>query len=93
MQQTTGADQPTNEGEMTYSTTNRKEQNAIVDFISTAQGNGITNLWACLPKTHQLVTTNQVGQIRKIRDALAEGWDELGNRVRLTTDLRVIQDC
>jgi len=74
-----------------YSTTTRKEQAAIVDFVATAKDNGITNIWACLPKTHRLVVTNQVGQIRKIKDAIAEGWDELGNRVRLTADLRVIQ--
>jgi hypothetical protein len=78
---------------MTYSTTTRKEQSVIVDFVSTAKGNGITNIWACLPKNHQLVVTNQVGQIRKVKDSLAEGWDELGNRVILTTDLRVIQEC
>jgi hypothetical protein len=78
---------------MTYTTTTRKEQGAIVDFVLTAKGNGITNIWACLPKTHELVKTNQVGQIRKAKDSLAEGWDELGNRVVLTTDLRVIQQC
>ena len=78
---------------MAYTTTTRKEQSAIVDFVLTAKGNGITNIWACLPKTHQLVVTNQVGQIRKAKDSLAEGWDELGNRVVLTTDLRVIQQC
>lgn len=75
-----------------YSTTTRTQQAAIVDFVSTARGNGIRNLWACLPKTHALVQTNRVGQIRKINDSIAEGWDELGNRVRLTPDLRVIQD-
>jgi hypothetical protein len=64
----------------------------IVDFVATAKTNGIVNIWACLPKTHKLVATNQVGQIRKIKDSIAEGWDELGNRVRLTPDLRVLQD-
>jgi hypothetical protein len=55
---------------MTYSTTTRKEQSVIVDFVSTAKGNGITNIWACLPKTHQLVVTNQVGQIRKVKERI-----------------------
>jgi hypothetical protein len=36
--------------------------------------------------------TNRVGQIRKVTDAIAFGFDELGNRVRLTPDLRVLQD-
>ena len=78
---------------MTYTTTTRQQQNAIVDFVRTAQGNGIVNIWACLPKTHELIKTNKVGQIRKAKDSFAEGTDELGNRVRLTTDLRVLQDC
>jgi hypothetical protein len=77
---------------MTYSTTSLKQQIQIIDFIATAQTNGITNLWACLPKTHKLVLTNRVGQIRKVNDAIAFGFDELGNRVRLTPDLRVLQD-
>jgi hypothetical protein len=77
---------------MAYSTTSHTQQMVIADFIATAQTNGICNLWACLPKTHKLVSTNRVGQIRKVTDAIAFGWDELGNRVRLTPDLRVLQD-
>jgi hypothetical protein len=64
----------------------------IEDFIKTAQLNGLRNLWAFVPRTHKLVKTNQVAQIRKLKDCLACGYDELGNRVRLTTDCRVIQD-
>jgi hypothetical protein len=75
-----------------YSTTTSKQQAAIVDFIETARTNGICNLWACLPKTHTLVKTNRVHQIRKVKDSIAEGWDELDHRVRLTPDLRIIQD-
>ena len=75
-----------------YTKTTRTQQAGIVDFVNTARGNGLANIWACLPKTHPLVKTNRVGQIRKAKDSIAEGWDELGNRVRLTTDLRVIQD-
>jgi hypothetical protein len=77
---------------MAYSTTSRKQQIEIVDFIATAQTNGITNLWACLPKKHNLIWNNRIGQIRKVTDAIAFGFDELGNRVRLTPDLRVLQD-
>ena len=64
----------------------------IVDFIQAAKTNGIVNLWAYLPRSHHLIKTNQVKQIRKVSDCLAMGFDELGNRVRLTPDCRVIQD-
>jgi hypothetical protein len=69
----------------------RKEL-AIVDFVTVAKSNGITNIWAALPRNHNLVWKNNVGQIRKVKDVLAFGFDELGNRVTLTTDLRVIQE-
>jgi hypothetical protein len=65
----------------------------IVDFVEAARLNGITNLWAYLPKTHHLIKTNKVAQIRKVTDCLACGFDDLGNRVRLTPDCRVLQDC
>jgi hypothetical protein len=64
----------------------------IVSFIQTAKANGLTNLWAALPRTHALIRGNQVAQIRRVTDTLALGFDELGNRVRLTADRRVIQD-
>lgn len=72
--------------------TTRQQQAAIVDFVAIAQGNGIANIWAALPRSHRLVAGNVVGQIRKVKDVLAEGWDELGNRISLTADLRVIQN-
>jgi hypothetical protein len=65
----------------------------IVDFVEAARLNGITNLWAYLPKSHYLIKTNKAAQIRKVTDCLACGFDELGNRVRLTPDARVLQDC
>ena len=65
----------------------------IVDFVQAASLNGITNLWAYLPRDHYLIKTNKVSQIRKVSDCLACGFDELGNRVRLTTDCTVLQDC
>lgn len=63
----------------------------IIDFIKVAQDNGMVNLWAALPRTHNLVQTGQVGQIRKVQDYVASGVDELGNHIILTTDNRVIQ--
>jgi hypothetical protein len=65
----------------------------IVDFVEAARLNGITNLWAYLPKSHYLIKTNKAAQIRKVSDCVACGFDELGNRVRLTLDGRVLQDC
>jgi hypothetical protein len=63
----------------------------IIDFIKVAQGNGLVNLWAALPRTHTLVQSGQVGQIRKVQEYVASGIDELGNHIILTTDNRVIQ--
>jgi hypothetical protein len=67
-------------------------QAAILDFLAVARANGITRLRAFLPRSHPLIMHNQVQQIRKPKDSLAEGFDELGNRVRLSRDLRVLQD-
>lgn len=69
-----------------------RQLRGIQDFVQVAQGNGITNLWACLPRSHPWVRGNRVKQIRYATDAIAEGRDELGNRVRLTPALVVIQD-
>ena len=63
----------------------------VLDFIRTAQVNGLTNLSAYLPRDHYLVTSNQVRQIRKLTDALVQGFDELGNRIVLTPQGTVIQ--
>jgi hypothetical protein len=63
----------------------------IVHFIQTARLNGLTNLWAALPSSHALIRGNQVAQIRRVTDTLALGFDELGNRVSLTADRRIIQ--
>ena len=63
----------------------------LLDFIKTAQGNGITNLSAYLPRNHPLILSNQVRQMRTLKDALVQGFDELGNRVVLTTDGTVLQ--
>ncbi len=68
-----------------------RQQRAIEDFIRVAQTNGLHNLWAALPRTHALVRTNQVAQIRLTRTVLASGIDELGNSITLGTDLRVTQ--
>lgn len=68
-----------------------KQQSAVIDFIKTAQNNGINNITAALSVKHELIVSNQVRQIRKIKDYLAVGFDELGNKVVLTKNLQVLQ--
>jgi hypothetical protein len=63
----------------------------LLDFIKTAQGNGITNLSAYLPRNHPLILTNQVRQMRTLNGELVRGFDELGNKVVLTTQGTVLQ--
>jgi len=63
----------------------------LLDFIKTAQSNGITNLSAYLPRNHPLILSNRVRQMRTLNDALVQGFDELGNRVVLTTQGTVLQ--
>ena len=63
----------------------------LLDFIKTAQGNGITNLSAYLPRNHPLILSNQVRQMRTLNGELVRGFDELGNRVVLTTQGTVLQ--
>lgn len=70
----------------------QRQRGAVMSFLNTARSNGLRNLWAALPTSDDLVRTNVVSQIRRATDALALGYDELGNRVRLTPDLRIIQD-
>jgi hypothetical protein len=74
-----------------YTKLTAKQRMVMIDFINTARTNAITNLHACVPSSDPLFRTNKVRQIRVVTDSLAEGWDELGNRVRLTPDLRVLQ--
>ena len=63
----------------------------LLDFIKTAQSNGITNLSAYLPRNHPLILSNQVRQMRTLNGELVRGFDELGNRVVLTTQGTVLQ--
>jgi hypothetical protein len=74
-----------------YTKLTAKQHMVMMDFLATARTNSINNLHACVPSSHPLFRTNKVRQIRVVTDSLAEGWDELGNRVRLTPDLRVLQ--
>jgi hypothetical protein len=67
------------------------QQRIITDFIKAAVENGACDIWAALPVNHPLVANRTTRQIRKIKDVLAVYWDELGNKVCLTTELRVIQ--
>ena len=77
---------------MAYTKLTRTQHMVAMDFVATARTNGISNISMVLPSSHELIRTNRVAQIRKATDAIAQGWDELGNRVRLTLDLRVLQD-
>ena len=75
-----------------YTKLTAKQNMVMMDFLATAKINSLTNLAACVTTSHPLFRTNQVRQIRVVTDAIAWGWDELGNRVRLTPDLRVLQE-
>ena len=75
-----------------YTKLTAKQNMVMMDFLSTAKTNGIDRLCACVPSSHPMFRTNQVRQIRVVTDAIAWGWDELGNRVRLTPDLCVLQE-
>lgn len=76
----------------TYTKLTAKQNMVMMDFLANAKTNGITNFCACVPSSHPMFRTNQVRQIRVVTDAIACGFDELGNRIRLTPDLRVLQD-
>jgi len=75
-----------------YTKLTAKQQMVMMDFLATAKTNSLTNLAACVPSSHSMYKTNKVRQIRVVTDAIAWGLDELGNRVRLTPDLRVLQE-
>lgn len=75
-----------------YTKLTAKQHMVMMDFLATAKTNSLTGLAACVPSSHSMFKTNQVRQIRVVTDAIAWGWDELGNRVRLTPDLRVLQE-
>jgi hypothetical protein len=75
-----------------YTKLTPKQHMVMMDFLATAKTNSLNNLAACVPSSHPMFKTNQVRQIRVVTDAIAWGWDELGNRVRLTSDLRVLQE-
>jgi hypothetical protein len=76
----------------TYTKLTAKQNMVMMDFLANAKTNGITSFCACVPSSHAMYRTNQVRQIRVVTDAIAWGFDELGNRIRLTPDLRVLQD-
>jgi hypothetical protein len=64
----------------------------IPGFIAVARTNGLSNLWAALPASHELIKTNRVAQIRKVKGILASGVDELGNVTTLGVD-GLIRQC
>jgi hypothetical protein len=75
-----------------YTKLTAKQYMVMMDFIAVAKTNGITMWFACIPSNHTLFINKKVRQIRVVTDAIAWGVDELGNRIRLTPDLRVLQD-
>ena len=77
---------------MTHASITHTQKIAALDWLVTAEANGLQHIRVALPILHPFVKSRRVRQIRTVVDAIAEGWDELGNRVRLTPDLRVLQD-
>ena len=75
-----------------YTKLTAKQHMVMMDFLATAKTNSLSNLAACVPSSHPMYKKNKIRQIRVVTDAIAWGWDELGNRVRLTPDLRVLQE-
>jgi hypothetical protein len=75
----------------TYTKLTAKQNMVMMDFMAVAKTNGVQILFACVPASSELFKTNKVRQIRVVTDAIAWGFDELGNRIRLTPDLRVLQ--
>jgi hypothetical protein len=75
-----------------YTKLTAKQNMVMMDFLAVARTNGINRLCACVPTNHPLFTNKKVRQIRVATDAIAWGFDELNNRIRLTPDLRVLQD-
>ncbi|HET8730465.1 MAG TPA: hypothetical protein VFM34_05080 [Moraxellaceae bacterium] len=66
---------------------------SIADFLQTTKSNGARLVRVAVKANDPILRTKgiDVQQIRKVKDAAAEYWDELGNRIMLTTDNRVIQ--
>jgi hypothetical protein len=75
----------------TYTKLTAKQNMVMMDFMAVAKTNGVQILFACVPASSELFKTNKVRQIRVVTDAIAWGFDELGNKIRLTPDLRVLQ--
>jgi hypothetical protein len=68
------------------------QESEMMDFINTSFTNGLHDIAAYLSSNHPYIRNNKVSQIRTIKNVLAKGYDELGNEIRLTRDLRIIQD-
>ena len=77
---------------MTHTAITLAQKISALDWLVAAEANGLQNIRIALPILHPFVKSRRVRQIRTVVDAIAEGWDDLGNRVRLTPDLRVVQD-
>ncbi len=55
----------------------------ILNFLQVARSNGLQSLSAYLPARHPALGSG-IKQIRVLKDVLAVGYDELGNRICLT---------
>jgi hypothetical protein len=75
----------------TYTKLTAKQNMVMMDFMAVAKTNGVQILFACVPASSELFKTKKIRQIRVVTDAIAWGFDELGNKIRLTPDLRVLQ--
>jgi hypothetical protein len=72
-------------------TATSKQAAQIAAFIADTAENGIRLYAAALPRNHKLIASRKVMQIRAIKDELAYGFDELGHKITLTADGRVLQ--
>ena len=65
----------------------------ILDFLQTAKSNGAQCVRVAVRANDPMLQTKglDVQQIRTVKDAHAEYFDELGNRVILSTDGHVLQ--
>lgn len=72
-------------------TATAKQAAQIAAFIADTAENGIRLYAAALPRNHKLIESRKVRQIRVVKDELAYGFDELGHKVTLTSDGRVLQ--
>jgi hypothetical protein len=72
-------------------TATAKQTAQIAAFIADTAANGVRLYAAALPRGHKLIASRNIIQIRVVKNELAYGFDELGHKVVLTADGRVLQ--